>query len=142
MMREGKNVGGPLLFYGHNFAYRKSRMCPFINSIVEMAWFGVLTELKHAMMKYMDGKDVPKSQIWWNETEKRASLSNGRAVNALFAAMDEDNFKLITILPLLKQLGIFFHTTLEGTSNVKISRMQMITTKYEIIRRKDDETIV
>lgn len=41
-------------------------------------------------------KDVVKPKAEWSDTEKRASQANAKALNTIFAGVDEEQFKVIS----------------------------------------------
>ncbi|TYK08444.1 gag-pol polyprotein [Cucumis melo var. makuwa] len=58
-------------------------------------------------------KPLPKPEVDWTDAEEQASIGNGRAINAIF----------------------------NGTSKVKISRLQLITLKFEALKMSEDEWV-
>ncbi|KAA0056457.1 gag-pol polyprotein [Cucumis melo var. makuwa] len=61
----------------------------------------------------VNGVSVPKLEVDWTDAKEQASVGNVRALNAIF----------------------------NGTSKVKISRLQLITSKFEALRMTKDESM-
>ena len=68
-------------------------------------------------------------------------MGNSKALNALFNGIDRNIFRLVHQCELAKEVWDTLKTTHEGTSKVKMSRLQMLTTKFENLRMMEDETI-
>jgi GTP1/Obg family GTP-binding protein len=62
-------------------------------------------------------------------------------MNALFNGVDKSMFKLIKPYIVAKDAWLIQQTAHEGTSKVKMSRLQLLTTKFENLRMKEDESI-
>ncbi|XP_058741244.1 uncharacterized protein LOC131613606 [Vicia villosa] len=77
----------------------------------------------------------------WSKNVEELALGNSKALNALFNGIDKNIFRLVQHCDLAKDVWDILKTTHEGTSKVKMSRLQMLTTKFENLRMKEDETI-
>ena len=62
-------------------------------------------------------------------------------MNAIFNRIDKNIFKLVNTCEVAKDVWGILQSTHEGTSKVKMSRLQLLTTKFENLRMKDDESI-
>ncbi|KAA0025370.1 putative mitochondrial protein [Cucumis melo var. makuwa] len=62
---------------------------------------------------YSYWKSLPKPEVDWTDAEEQASVRNARALNVIF----------------------------NGTSKVKISRLQLITSKFEALKMSKDESV-
>ena len=63
-------------------------------------------------------------------------------MNALFNGVDKNIFRLISNCTIAKNAWDILTTTHEGTSKVKMSKLQLITTKFENLKMGDDESIL
>ncbi|KAA0050148.1 gag-proteinase polyprotein [Cucumis melo var. makuwa] len=99
-----------------NYAYWKARMIAFLNSMDNRCW---------------------KS----TKEEDEESLENTRALNALFNGVDWNVFKLINTCTSAKEAWNILEVAYEGTSKVKVSRLQILTSRFEALKMNDDETI-
>src|SRR4051812_5257329 len=82
---------------------------------------------------------IPESQ--WRKSEEELALGNSKALNALLNGIDKNIFRLVQHCELAKEAWDILKTSHEGTSKVKMSRLQMLTTKFENLKMKEDKTI-
>ena len=64
---------------------------------------------------------------------------NSRALNALFSAVTNEEFKKISSTETAKEAWTILQTTYEGTKAVKDSKLQRLTTIFEEIKMEEDE---
>ena len=69
------------------------------------------------------------------------ALANCKALNALFNGVDKNMFRLIKKYDVAKDAWDILRTAHEGTSKVKSSRIQLLTTKFESLRMQEEDTI-
>ena len=65
---------------------------------------------------------------------------NSRALNALFSAVTNEEFKKISSTETTKEAWTIFQTTYEGTKAVNDSKLQRLTTSFEEIKMEEDES--
>ena len=65
---------------------------------------------------------------------------NSRALNALFSAVTNEEFKKISLTETAKEAWTILQTTYEGTKAVKDSKFQRLTTSFEEIKMEEDES--
>ena len=82
-------------------------------------------------------KEVPTD---WDEAKIKASNFNSRALNALFSAVTNEEFKKISSTETAKEAWTILQITYEGTKAVKDSKLQRLTTSFKEIKMEDDET--
>ena len=70
----------------------------------------------------------------------RAANFNSRALNALFSAVTNEEFKKISSIETVKEAWTILQTTYESTKAVKYSKLQRLTTSFEEIKMKEDES--
>ena len=78
-----------------------------------------------------------KFEETWTKTENIFANSNFKALNTIFATIDVIQFKLISV----RDAWIILQNAHERTSSVKISKLQMLASKFEDLRMLEDETI-
>ena len=61
-------------------------------------------------------------------------------MNALFSAITNEEFKKISFTEIAKEAWTILQTTYEGTKAVKDSKFQRLTTSFEEIKMKEDES--
>ena len=127
-MDRGKSVIIPPLFDGTNYAYQKIRMRAFLQSLDENVWQAI--EI---------GQTKPKEALAdWDEAKIKAANFNSRALNALFSAMTNKEFKKISSTETAKESWTILQATCEGTKAVKDSKLQRLTTSFEEIKMQED----
>ena len=76
----------------------------------------------------------------WDEAKIKAANFNSRALNALFNAVTNEEFKKISSTETAKDAWTILQTTYEGTKAVKDSKFQRLTTSFEEIKMEEDES--
>ena len=69
-----------------------------------------------------------------------AANFNSRALNALFSALTNKEFKKISSIETTKEAWTILQTTYEGTKADKDSKLQRLTTSFEEIKMEEDES--
>ena len=70
----------------------------------------------------------------WDDTKIKAANFNSKALNALFSAVTNEEFKKISSTETAKEGWTILQTTYEGTKAVKDSKFQRLTTSFEEIK--------
>ncbi|KAK2449300.1 gag-protease polyprotein [Trifolium repens] len=143
MDKDGTLVSKPPFLDGTNYDYWKSRMTAFLKSIDSRTWKAVLRGWEHPKIKDANGADTEelKPEEDWTPAEDTLALGNNKALNALFNGVDKNMFRLIKQCTIAKDAWEILKTTHEGTSKVKSSRLQLLHSKFENLRMKEEETI-
>ncbi|XP_075083307.1 uncharacterized protein LOC142167053 [Nicotiana tabacum] len=84
---------------------------------------------------------VPKTRKEYNDADRKAIEKNFRAKKILVCGIGPDEYNKIFACQSAKQIWEALQTTHEGTTQVKQSKIDMLTTEYELFRMKDDESI-
>ena len=74
----------------------------------------------------------------WDDANIKAKNFNSRALNALFSAVTNKEFKKISSAEIMEAWTIL-QTTYEGTKAVKDSKFQRLTMSFEEIKMEEDE---
>ncbi|KAK2436528.1 gag-protease polyprotein [Trifolium repens] len=143
MDKDGTLVSKPPFLYGTIYDYWKARMTAFLKSIDSRTWKVVLRGWEHPKVKDANGVDTEelKPEEDWTPAEDTLALGNNKALNALFNGVDKNMFRLIKQCTVAKDAWEILKTTHEGTSKVKSSRLQLLHSKFENLRMKEEETI-
>src|ERR1044072_7182918 len=141
MDKEGGFGSRPPILDGSNYDYWEPRMVAFLKSLDMKAWRAADRGWKHPTKLEKDGTTSLKPEEEWSKEEEELALGNFKALNALFNGIDKNIFRLVHQCELAKDVWDTLKTTYEGTSKVKMSRLQMLTTKFENLKMKEDETI-
>ena len=122
-MDRGQSLIIPLLFDGINYAYQKVHLRAFLQFLDEKAWQAV---------KISWTKPKEASADWDDAKIKAANFNNG-ALNALFSAVMNEEFKKISSIETAKEAWTILQTTYEGTKAIKDSK------SFEEIKMEEDE---
>ena len=76
----------------------------------------------------------------WDDAKIKAANFNSRALNALFNAVTNEEFKKIFSTETAKEAWTILQTTYEGTKVVKNSKLQKFTTSFKEIKMKEDKS--
>ena len=76
----------------------------------------------------------------WDDAKIKAMNFNSRALNALFSAVTNEEFKKIFSTETAKEAWTILQTTYEGTKVVKDSKFQKLITRFEEIKMEEDES--
>ena len=129
-MDRGQFLIIPPLFNGINYAYWKVRMRAFLQPLDEKVWQAV--EI---------GWTKPKeASADWDNAKIKVANFNNRALNALFSAVTNEEFKKISSTETAKEAWTILQTTYEGTKAVKDLKLQRLTTSFEEIKMEEDES--
>ena len=130
VMNRGQSLIIPPLFDGTNYAYQKVRMRVFLQSLDEKEWQAV-------EIGWTKPKEAPIDQ---DDAKIKAVNFNSRALNALFNAVTNEQFKKISFTETAKEAWTILQTTYEGTKAIKDSKLQRLTTSFEEIKMEEDES--
>ena len=73
-------------------------------------------------------------------SQEEAATFNSKVMNAIFNAVSMEEFKRISNIEVAHTAWNILHTVHEGTKAVKINKLQQLTSKFESIRKFDDES--
>ena len=129
-MDKGQSLIIPLLFDDTNYAYQKVRMRVFLQYLNEKVW--------QAME--IGWTKPTKASVNWDDTKIKAANFNSRALNALFSAVTNEEFKKISFTETAKEAQTILQKTYEGTKAIKDLKLQRLTTSFEEIKMEEDES--
>ena len=84
----------------------------------------------------MKPKEAPAN---WDEAKIKVTNFNSRALNALFSAVTNEEFKKISSTETAKEAWTILQITYEGAKAIKDSKLQRLTMWFEEIKMKEDE---
>ena len=105
-------------------------MRAFLQSLDEKVWQAV-------EIGWTKPKEAPTD---WDDAKIKATNFNNRALNTLFSAVVNEEFKKISSTETVKEAWTILQTTYEGTKAVNDSKLQRLTTSFKEIKRKEDES--
>ncbi|CAL9075375.1 unnamed protein product [Musa textilis] len=86
-MQEGLSITHPPIFNGSDYSYWKTRMRIFLISMDFKLWNIVENGFAKSSLLMSE----------WNESERKIFALNAKAMNALFCALDKNEFNRISI---------------------------------------------
>ena len=86
------------------------------------------------------GNKPKEASADWDDAKIKAANFNSRALNALFSAVTNEEFKKISSTETTKEAWTILQTAYEGTKAVKDSNLQRLTTSFEEIKMEEDES--
>ena len=108
-MDRGQLLIIPLLFDGTNYAYWKVCMRVFLQSLDEKVW----------QVVEIGWTKPTEVSVDWDDAKIKAANFNSRALNALFSAVINEEFKMISSIEAAKEAWTILQTTYEETKAVK-----------------------
>ena len=82
-------------------------------------------------------KEVPTD---WDDAKIKVANFNSRALNALFNAVTNEEFKKISSTETAKEEWTILQTTYEGTKVIKDLKLQRLTTSFKEIKMEEDKS--
>ena len=112
-MDRGQSLIIPPLFDGTNYAYWKIHMRAFLQFLDEKVW----QAMEIGWTKPME---MPAD---WDYAKIKAANFNSKALNALFSAVTNEEFKKISFTEIAKEAWTILQTIYDGTKAVKDSKL-------------------
>ncbi|RVW79773.1 hypothetical protein CK203_058214 [Vitis vinifera] len=113
----------------------------FLKMESEKVWNAV--EFGWSPPKVLDKEGRPiniiKPKLEWDRGDNEASENNVRAMYSIFNAIRTDEFHGIATCTSAKKAWDILQVTHEGTNAVKVSKLQMLTSRFETIRMEDHD---
>lgn len=134
-----QSLSVPPFFDGSNYAYWKVRMCAFLKSLDEHVWISVQNGWKPSSTTVSGTINLTDISLWTKD-ELAACNWNSKGIHALFMALSPEEFRRVSMCETAKEVWDILETTHEGTKIVKNSKLQMLASRFEEVRMKDDET--
>ena len=105
-------------------------MRAFLQSLNEKVWQAV-------EISWTKPKEVSAD---WDDAKIMAANFNNRALNVLFSAVTNEEFKKISSTETANEAWTILQTTYEGTKAVKDSKLQRLITSFKEIKMEEDES--
>src|ERR1044072_4445474 len=144
-VKEGGSVTRPPVLDGTNYDYRKARMTAFLRSIDNKTWKAIVKGWIPPVNKTTEeGTSTTisyKKEEDWAKEEYEEALANSKALNPIFNGVEKKIFRLINTCIVAKEAWEIVRTAHEGTSRVRMSRLQMLTTQFETLRMTEEKNI-
>ncbi|XP_070002702.1 uncharacterized protein [Nicotiana sylvestris] len=103
----------------------------------------IICDGPHVPMKNFGetGPMVPKDRKEYSDIDRKVVEKNYRAKKILVCGIGPDEYNRISNCDSAKEIWEALQTAHEGTTQVKQSKIDMLTPEYELFRMKDDESI-
>ncbi|XP_061370708.1 uncharacterized protein LOC133313360 [Gastrolobium bilobum] len=141
MPLDGTSTSRPPFFNGTDYAYWKSRMQIFLESIDLKIWNIVDEGYTGPTKKDESNNDVPNTLKEFSEEESKEANWNAKARNLITNALGRDEYFRVASCKTAKEMWDVLEVTHEGTSEVKVSRILGLTREFELFEMNDGETI-
>ena len=76
----------------------------------------------------------------WDKAALAATNANNKALNAIFCGVSQDEFYRISHITVAKEAWEILETTYERTKEMKDTKLQMLTTRFEELKMSEDES--
>ena len=76
----------------------------------------------------------------WDKATLAVANANNKALNAIFYGVSPEEFHKISHITVAKEAWEILETTYEGTKKVKDTKLQMLTTRFEELKMREDES--
>ncbi|KAG2669880.1 hypothetical protein I3760_14G056800 [Carya illinoinensis] len=130
----------PPLFCGDNYSFWKVRMRIFIHAQGREIWKCIVNR-SYIPTKVVDGVKVKKEEEEFDSEDDRLYILNLTVMNLLFNALNGNEFNRIITCATAKEIWNNLEVTYEGISQVKESKIYILTHEYEMFKINDDESI-
>ena len=129
--KEGFSIVRPPLINELDYTYWKTRMRVFLISMNLDLWNIVENSFQ------LPSKPMNE----WSDLEKKYFSLNAKAMNALFCALDKNEFNRVSLCETAFDIWRTLEIMHEGTSRVKDSKVNILLHDFELFRMQPSETI-
>jgi len=137
---EGNSINKPVVFNGEGYHYWKTRMQIFIEAINLNIWEAI--EIGSFIPTMVVGNaTIEKPREEWDDNERRRVQYNLKSKNIITSALSMDEYFRVSNCKNAKEMWDILQVTHEGTTDVKRSRINTLSHKYELFRMNQNETI-
>ncbi|XP_070017812.1 uncharacterized protein [Nicotiana sylvestris] len=139
---ERQSTYRPPRFNGQYYGWWKTRMHDFMMAKDSKLW-DIICEGLYVPVKKLEetGPLVPKGRREYNYIDRKSVEKNYRAKKILMCGIEPDEYNRVSACDTAKEIWEVLQTAHEGTTQVKQSKIDVLTTEYKLFRMKDDESI-
>ena len=132
---EGHSTNRPHLFEGSNYKFWSNHMSIFMQSYDYEMWDIVLDGLHVPMKKKVESEELElKLQNEWTKVEVKKVQVNFKAINTVRCTLNPTKFNRILTCKTAKEIWDKLKVTYEGTSQVKESKIALLSNQYEMFK--------
>ncbi|XP_073020894.1 uncharacterized protein [Primulina eburnea] len=115
---------------------------PVLDNTNYSLWKRVINGCTPPLATDQEGDNRPKPESDWTADEVKNSNHNSKALNAIFTSVDMNMFSLITNCTSAKSAWDILQCHCEGSESVRQTRLRMLTSKFEMMRMEESESIL
>ncbi|XP_070007641.1 uncharacterized protein [Nicotiana sylvestris] len=132
----------PPRFNGKYYGWWNTRMHDFIIAEDSVLW-DVICDGPYVLTKVLEEIPflMPKTRKEYTDADRKVVEKNFCAKKIFVCGIGPDEYNRISACDTAKEIWEALRTAHEGTTKVKQSKIDMLTTEYELFRMKDDESI-
>ncbi|XP_070019919.1 uncharacterized protein [Nicotiana sylvestris] len=140
--KEGQSTSRQPRFNDQYYGWWKTRMHDFI-IVEDSELWDVICDGPFVPMKAVgEGKrTIPKTKKEYNGGDRKAVEKNFKAKKILVCGIGPDEYNRISACESAKEIWESLQMVHERTTQVKQSKIDMLTTEYELFKMKEDEFI-
>ena len=133
---EGQSYARSPLFDGIDYGYWKNRMSIHLKGIDMGLW----RIISNGYTLAEGTTDVPLTTVQLKENDRLESL-DAKAMSILYCGLNKAEYNSISSCKTAKQIWTRLEVTHEGTTEVKDSRIRMLTQLFENFKMDENETL-
>ena len=138
---QGRSLNRPPLFCGNNFAHWRALMKMYLIDQDLALWQIIETGPYIITTPGPNGGTVEKNPKDYSADDLEKSSKNYKAINALYCALDNNEFNRVRSCKTAKEIWDKLIVTYEGTSQVKQTKININLRKYELFKMEANESI-
>ncbi|XP_021827363.1 uncharacterized protein LOC110767990, partial [Prunus avium] len=135
------SVAHPPLFNGEYYSAWKHKMRAFLLALDSKAWKMTTDGWNPPTTINPFGERELKEEDVWTVEEQILANSNRKALNALFVAVNPEQFAYIENCETSREAWDILRLTHEGDEKVKEAKLDMVSAEFESLKMQDSETI-
>ncbi|XP_069153765.1 uncharacterized protein [Solanum lycopersicum] len=143
-LEEGQSSHRPPRFNGHFYSWWKVRMHDYLMAEDSELWDIVLDGPFVPMMEEKDGEKtitIPKPRQKYDEADRKKIEKGFKAKTLLVCGIGPDEYNRVSAYESANEIWDCLKSAHEGTEQVKESKIDMLTSRYENFKMKEGETI-
>ncbi|WRX14564.1 hypothetical protein QQP08_007051 [Theobroma cacao] len=142
IVAEGQSTNRRPLFDGSNYLYWSTRMSIYIRAIDYEMWDIIIDGLLIPLtLNVVTNELMPKPRFEWTKAETKKLQTNFKAINTLHCFLTPTEFNKVSTCTIAKQVWDKLRIIHEWTSQVKESKIVLLTHNYEMFKMEPGEDI-
>ena len=138
---EEQSTNRPPLFNGENYNYWKARMKIFIQAS-DYTLCNIIVNGPYIPTHSINNLVTLKPENEWDDSDRRMSQLNAKAINALYCALSVNEFNRVSFYSSTKEIWDRLEVPHKETNQVKEIKINMLVHKYELFKMEPTEAII